>query len=122
MGPVLYSAATITANGPGALFVLRYPIISLHQTEIIDYATKRRLPAIYSPTNSLSSNHPIRSRQHIRRNRETDLLGGFEIDDKIELHRLLNRQVCRSSPVKNAVYKVSTPTKHIRITRPIRHE
>ena len=69
MGPVLYSAATITANGPGALFVLRYPIISLHQTEIIDYATKRRLPAIYSRTKSLSSDYLIRSSQHIGRNR-----------------------------------------------------
>ena len=93
MGPVLYSAATITANGPGALFVLRYPIVSLHQTEIIDYAAKRRLPAIYSRTKSLSSNHPIRPRQHIWRNREADLLGGFKIDHQLELRRLFDRKI-----------------------------
>ena len=36
---------------------------------------------------------PVRTRQHIRRNGHTDLLGGFEIYYKLELHRLLHRQV-----------------------------
>jgi hypothetical protein len=93
MGPVLYSTATITANGPGALFVLRYPIVSLHQTEIIDYAAKRRLPAIHARTKNLSSNHPIRPRQHVRRNREADLLGRFEIDDQLEFRRLFDGKI-----------------------------
>ena len=30
-----------------------------------------------------TSNYPIRPRQHIGRNREANLLGGFEIDDKL---------------------------------------
>jgi len=33
--------------------------------------------------------HPIRPRQHIRRNRQADLFGRFEIDDELELFRLL---------------------------------
>ena len=33
---------------------------------------------------SNSSDHPIRSRQHIRRNRDTDLLGGFQVDHQLE--------------------------------------
>ena len=33
----------------------------------------------------LSSNHPVRPRQHVRRNRQADLLGGFQIDDELEL-------------------------------------
>jgi len=35
--------------------------------------------------------HSIRSCQHIRRNSEADLLGGFKIDDQLELLRLLDR-------------------------------
>ena len=38
-------------------------------------------------------NHFIRPRQHIRRNRQTDLLCRFEIDDELELRRLLHGQV-----------------------------
>src|SRR5690242_7560710 len=69
-----------------------------------------------------SLDHPVRPRQHVRRDRQANLLSRFQIDHKIELHRLLDGQVCRFSPVKNAVYKVSTTTIHIRITGPIRHE
>ena len=35
--------------------------------------------------------HPIRSRQHIRRNDEADLLGGFQVDDQLEIVWLLDR-------------------------------
>jgi hypothetical protein len=40
-----------------------------------------------------SFDHPIRPRQYIRRNRQTDLFGGFEIDDELELRRLLDGKV-----------------------------
>ena len=43
--------------------------------------------------NPKSLNYLIRSRQHIRRNRQADLLRGFEIDDELELRRLLHWQV-----------------------------
>src|SRR5262249_30795435 len=36
--------------------------------------------------------HPIRSRQHIRRNPETDLLSAFKIDDELEVRGLFQRQ------------------------------
>jgi hypothetical protein len=44
-----------------------------------------RLP----PQNSRLSNDFIRVRQHIRRNRQPDLLGDFQIDEELELRRLL---------------------------------
>ena len=34
----------------------------------------------------------IRSRQHVRWNRKADLLSGLQIDDQLELRRLLNGQ------------------------------
>ena len=40
-----------------------------------------------------SPNHFIRPRQHIRRNRQADLFRCFQIDDELELYRLLHRQV-----------------------------
>jgi len=39
------------------------------------------------------SDHFVRSRQHIRRDRETDLLRGLEIDDELKLRRLLHGQI-----------------------------
>ena len=39
---------------------------------------------------SKSFDHFIRSRQHVGRNRQTDLLRGFQIDDELELCRLLD--------------------------------
>ena len=44
--------------------------------------------------------HSIRSRQHIRRNRQADLLGGFQIDHKLELLRLLDRKVAGLAPLR----------------------
>jgi hypothetical protein len=38
--------------------------------------------------------HPIRSRQHVGRNREADLFGGLEVDDEFEFPGLLYGQVC----------------------------
>src|ERR1051325_1253799 len=43
----------------------------------------------------VSLDHSIRSRQHIRRNGEADLLVGFEIDHKLEFRRLLYCQLSR---------------------------
>jgi hypothetical protein len=37
-----------------------------------------------------SFDHPISSSQYIGRNSQTELLGGFEIDHKLKLRRLLN--------------------------------
>src|SRR5262245_12340970 len=37
-----------------------------------------------------SLDHLIRTCQHVRRNRQTDLLRCFQIDDELELHRLLD--------------------------------
>ena len=40
-----------------------------------------------------SLDHLVRSHQHVRRNRQADLLGGFQIDDELKLRRLLDRKV-----------------------------
>jgi hypothetical protein len=37
-----------------------------------------------------SLDHPIRPRQHIRRNRYADLFRGLQIDDELKLRRLLD--------------------------------
>jgi len=39
--------------------------------------------------------HLVCPRQHVRRDRETDLLGSFQIDHKLELLRLLDWQLGR---------------------------
>ena len=42
-------------------------------------------------TRPFSLDQPTRPGEHLRRNRQADLLGRLEIDDKLELLRLLHR-------------------------------
>ena len=42
--------------------------------------------------------------QDVRRNRQADLLGSFEIDDELELLRLLDRKVSRLSAFQNLIH------------------
>jgi hypothetical protein len=44
-----------------------------------------------------SSDHLIRSCQHVRRNREADLFGRFQIDDKFKLRWLFHGKIRRLS-------------------------
>src|SRR5690242_11421663 len=46
-----------------------------------------------------SLDHPIRSRQNIRWNDEADLLGGFQVDDELELGRPFYGNVSRLCPL-----------------------
>lgn len=52
----------------------------------------------------LSSNHPIRPCQHVRRNCETDLFGCLEIDYKLELGWLLYREIRRLRTLEDFIY------------------
>jgi hypothetical protein len=49
----------------------------------------------------------IRSRHHARRNRHADLLGRIQIDDQLELLRLLDGEVGGLGAFENLVDKVS---------------
>src|SRR5262245_27231396 len=51
----------------------------------------------------VSLNNLVRSRQHIRWNRETDLLRGLQIDQQLELRRLLDWQVSRFCTLQDPV-------------------
>ena len=46
----------------------------------------------------------IRPRQHLGRNRQADLLGGLEVDDELELRRLLDRQVSGLCTLQDLVH------------------
>ena len=48
--------------------------------------------------------HLVRPHQHVRRNRQTDLLGGFEIDHELELLRLLDRKISGLGALQNFVH------------------
>src|SRR3972149_149068 len=47
-------------------------------------------PVAYCLTQVASSDHLVGSHQHVGRNRQTDLLRRFQIDDELKLHGLLN--------------------------------
>src|SRR5262249_25497394 len=73
-------------------------------------------------TRLLSLDHPVRPRQNIRRNRHTDLLCRFEIDDELELHRLFHWQVGRLAPFKNLVHVGGSAPVNVSEIDPISHE
>ena len=52
-------------------------------------------PLLHAGLSRRILDHLIRPIQHRLRNRDTDLLGGFEINHQLELSRLLHRQVGR---------------------------
>jgi hypothetical protein len=51
-----------------------------------------------------SPNHLVRPHQHVRRNRQADLLGRFQINDEFKLLRLLHRQIGGLSAFQNLVH------------------
>src|SRR5262249_52337855 len=52
----------------------------------------------------LSFDHFVRPRQHVRRNRQADLLRDFQIDDELELLRLLYREISRLGAFQDLVH------------------
>src|SRR5262249_26972400 len=74
-------------------------------------ATKQTIIFVFIVSASPLSNLLIRSCLHVRRNRETDLFGGFQIDDKLKLRRSLNRQVTGLGTFKDFVHKVCAAPK-----------
>ena len=50
------------------------------------------------------SNHLIRPGEHVRRNRQADLLRGLEVDHKLELRGLLHRQIGRFGAFQDLVH------------------
>src|SRR2546428_8514161 len=59
--------------------------------------------AFFFCVSALSLNHFISPRQHIRRYRQADLLGRFQIDDELELCRLLDWEIGGLGAFQNPV-------------------
>src|SRR5215831_16215332 len=73
-------------------------------------------------TRPFSLDHLIRSRQHVRRNRKADLLGGLQIDDELELRRLLHREISRLGAFQNLVHIRGSAAEQVGGVRAIVHE
>src|SRR5262245_29496414 len=79
-----------------------------------------RLDTPHSPFFSLD--HLIRPRQHIGRNRQADLICRFQIYHKVELGRLLDRQISGLCPLQNLLDKGGRSAGQLGSVCPIRHE
>ena len=69
-----------------------------------------------------SPDHSVRSRQHIWRDRQADLLGGFEIDDELKLLRLLDGKVSGLGAFEDLVHVSCRAPVQVRGIRPVVHE
>src|SRR6185436_4903579 len=64
----------------------------------------------------------IRPRQHIRWNRQTDLFGGFEVDNELELLWLLNWQVSGLRAFQDLVHVGGGATVQVAKAHAVGHE
>src|SRR5262245_50950336 len=69
-----------------------------------------------------SLDHLIRPRQHCGRDRQPELTGGLEVDDQLELARLLDRQVGGLRALEDLVHEGRRAALQIEIVCPINHE
>src|SRR5881397_2132666 len=53
--------------------------------------------------------HLIRPQQQRGRDREAEGLGGLEVDDQLELGRLLERQICRIRALQDPIHVARGP-------------
>ena len=56
---------------------------------------------------SMSSDYLVRPREHVRRNRQADLLGRLQINDELELRRLFHRKISGFGAFNIFVYENS---------------
>src|SRR5262249_24375711 len=89
---------------------------------IIEILTAFCLLAAPALCSRLSPDHPIRPVKHIRRNRQADLLCGFQIDHQLELHRPLHREVSGLRTLENLVHVSSGTTVLVGEAGSIRHQ
>src|SRR6185503_21171718 len=70
-------------------FLIPKPVPSINSGQTLSLAERSAIQNfLLLPDAYCLLDHPIRSRQNIRRDRQSDLLGGFHIDDKFKLRRL----------------------------------
>ena len=72
-------------------------------------ATRTRTPLPVSGRAPRLLNHLIGAREQRRRNREPERFCRLQIDDEVELVRLIDRHLGRNTSAKNAIHVVRVP-------------
>ena len=70
----------------------------------------------------ISLDYLIRPRQHVGRNRQADLIRCFQIYHKLELGRLLDRQIGGLASLQDSVHILCHAPVAVREVRPVVHE
>src|SRR5262245_27575951 len=79
-------------------------------------------PLLHAGLSRRLLDHPIRSCQHVGRNGQADLLGGFEIDDQLKLLWLLYRKIGGLSAFQDLVDVGGGATDQVGIAHAVEHE
>src|SRR5215467_8478407 len=126
------SAPLLTGFSPQTLGISRNRSLSVPNLKLLllknsSLASKSSVKVFdcFSNTKSEIQNSPdhlIHPRQHSRRNRQADLLGGFEIDDEFKLSRPLDRKIRRLCTFKDFVNENCSTTVRIGNVHPVGHE
>jgi hypothetical protein len=84
------------------------------------FATKSAKSRLMQCSKKVLLDHLVGAVEQCGRNNETERLGGFKIDGKIELRRLLDGEVYRFGSGQDLRKLLRVLTAHLRKTRPIR--
>src|SRR5262249_38942306 len=84
--------------------------------------TASSLSSPHAPTLMLMTIPTMSKDQEVGGEGEAKGLGGLEIDDELEVHRLLDGQISRLGAFQDSVHIVGTTLERIRQRRPVGHE
>src|ERR687892_626771 len=71
------------------------------------------------PSPLFSLDHFVRPCQHVRRNRQSDRLSGYEIDDEVQFDRTLDRQLACLCSSEDLVYEARRLVGNLGIARAV---
>src|SRR6266545_781710 len=93
-----------------------------HSTNLVNRRPRRAARWRKSNENVRSLNNLIRAQQHHLRDRQPERLRGLEVDDQLELLRLLDRQVAGFRTFEDAIDVTGGATRHLHEVRSVRHQ
>ena len=90
--------------------------------EALSLVSRVPITGVFRALESSLANHLIRLEQEAWGDDQAERLGGLEIDDQLELHGLLDREVAWFGTFEDAILVVSSMSIHFNVVHGIAHE
>ena len=111
----------VTPLGSIFIAVFRYPVSLLREIYFMFFSALSTRHSTLD-TRPFSLDQLVRPSEHLRRNRQADLLRGLEINYKLKLRRLLHGQVSRLGSLQDPVHVICGAAKNLNFLDRIGHQ